>query len=242
VGQDLTYTIQVTNSGPDKAANATVEDVLPAGTTFKSVTAPDGWSCEHPAIGATGVVRCTTLVMDPGSATFTIVAHVRGPVSPAGITNTARAYSAAIDGDQTDNVATTTTSVIVRVAINISPGTFPNTLNRRGQANVAVLTTSAGEYGLTMPFDATTIDPLSVRFGPGSLVLAGGGAAETHGTGHPEDAFELDEITKDGDTDMVLHFRVASSGLLTTSTEACVAGTFGPGYRFFGCDSIVVVP
>jgi uncharacterized repeat protein (TIGR01451 family) len=243
VGKDLTYTVEVSNGGPDMAQNATFEDELPRGTTFRSISAPAGWSCDLPSVGAPGTVRCTNPSMAPGSASFSLVVRPGGAVSLGGIVNTARAYSAAIDHDLSDNTATTTTAVIVPVAINIQPGGFPNTVGSHGRANVAVLTTHAGEYGLPMAFDATAIDPLSVRFGSAAVVLSGsGGAREVHATGHLEDAYELDETTRDGDIDMVFHFRVADSGLTKASTEACVRGTFGGGSVFFGCDSIVIVP
>jgi hypothetical protein len=151
-------------------------------------------------------------------------------------------YSAAIDHDLSDNAATTTTAVIVPVAINIQPKAFPNIVGSRGQATVAVLTTRPGEYGLPLAIDATTIDPLSVRFGPSAVVMSGGGAAEVHAKGHLDDAYELDETTRDGDVDMVFHFRVSASGLTSTSAEACVRGTFVSGQTFLGCDSIVIVP
>ena len=105
---------------------------------------------------------------------------------------------------------------IVPVAINIKPGSFTNPLNLKsnGVIPVAVLTTEAGEYGLPLAFDATAIDPLSVRFGPLAVVTAGGGAPEAHGMGHLEDAVERsDETTRDGDLDMVLHFRTQQSAL-----------------------------
>jgi hypothetical protein len=109
---------------------------------------------------------------------------------------------------------------------------------------VAVLTTRAGEYGLPLAFDASLIDPLSVRFGPAPLAV--GGSTAIHGTGHLEDARELNEKTRDGDVDMVLQFRVGASGLTPASTEACVRGTFtAPGgavHEFFGCDSVKVTP
>jgi hypothetical protein len=180
--------------------------------------------------------------MAPGSATFSLVVRPGGSVSLGGVVNTARAYSAAIDHDQTGNAATTTTAVIVPVAINVQPGAFPNNVSRRGQATVAVLTTRVGEYGLPLAIDATTIDPLSVRFGSAAVVQSGGGATEVHGKGHLEDSYELDETTRDGDVDMVFHFRVSASGLTGASTEACVRGTFTSGSTFFGCDSVVIVP
>ena len=135
---------------------------------------------------------------------------------------------------------------MVPVAINIQPGGFPNSLNLSGQAAVAVLTTEAGEYGLPLAFDATTIDPLSVRFGPAS-VLAGpsGGAPEIHAAGHIQDARELNEKTRDRDLGMVLHFRVADSGMTLADVEACVIGTFtttAGTFTFYGCDSVKVTP
>jgi hypothetical protein len=106
-----------------------------------------------------------------------------------------------------------------------------------------VLTTSAGEYGLPLPFDATQILPLTTRFGPKQAITAGGGAAESHGRGHIEDVIERsDERTRDGDRDMVLHFDTQASQLTPSDTEACVRGRFGPSnFVFQGCDSITIL-
>ena len=73
-----------------------------------------------------------------------------------------------------------------------------------GAIPVAILTTSAGEYGLPLAFDATTIDPVSVRLGLSDTVwFETGGATPRHNRGHVEDSYELDEVTQDGDNDMV---------------------------------------
>ncbi len=75
------------------------------------------------------------------------------------------------------------------VAIDVKPGSFPNSVNpgSHGVIPVAVLS-DAG-------FDALTIDVATVRFsGPA-------GAPEAHGKGHPAD------VDGDGDLDLVLHFR-----------------------------------
>src|SRR5947209_10996941 len=48
-GSNLTYTITVTNNGPDTAANASWSDTLPLGTTFvEPLSTPGGWSCSTP--------------------------------------------------------------------------------------------------------------------------------------------------------------------------------------------------
>jgi uncharacterized repeat protein (TIGR01451 family) len=146
LGQNLTYTVEVTNAGPDMALNATLEDTVPSGTTFQSLTAPAGWSCTQPAPNATGSVVCTNPSMAPGTATFTVVVRV---VALTGtVTNTAHVSSAVVDANLANNTTSTTTQVLVPVAINIQPGGFPNSVNLKGRVTVAILTTSAGQYGL----------------------------------------------------------------------------------------------
>jgi hypothetical protein len=77
------------------------------------------------------------------------------------------------------------------------------------------------------------------------LLFGTGGALEIHNRGHLEDAFELDEVTKDGDLDMVLHFKASDSGLSLGDVEACVIGnwtdTGGVVHSFFGCDAVRIV-
>ena len=89
---------------------------------------------------------------------------------------------------------------------------------------MAVLTTGAGEYGLPLAFDAT--HPAAHRPVRDERRGLGGRRrlSETHGTGHPKDSYELDEVTQDGDIDMLLHFALADSGLTQSSTEGCVWG------------------
>ena len=106
---DLTYTIQVTNVGPDAADGAALDDTLPAGTTFASLGAPAGWSCATPNVGDTGSVNCTR---DAGLAvgvtqTFTLVVHVDSEVSPGTfINNTATVSSATTDPNDENNSST----------------------------------------------------------------------------------------------------------------------------------------
>ena len=65
-GQNLTYTITVTNNGPDPAGTVSLTDTLPAGTTFVSLSTPGGWSCTTPAVGAGGTISCSTCVDERG--------------------------------------------------------------------------------------------------------------------------------------------------------------------------------
>jgi uncharacterized repeat protein (TIGR01451 family) len=114
LGTDLTYTVQVSNNGPDSAQNATMRDVLPNGMTLGGVSAPAGWVCHTPIFGPPGPVECTTPVMAPGTATFTILAHVVSvPPSGTAAMNTARAFSADIDPNQANNSDVEQTTVDV---------------------------------------------------------------------------------------------------------------------------------
>lgn len=109
----------------------------------------------------------------------------------------------------------------VEVTIDIKPGSADNPINLRsgGVTPVAIVSTP--------DFDATTVDPSSVRFGPAK-------AAETHGRGHPQD------VNGDGVRDLVLHFTTRDSGITRGDTEGCLTGSTTTGQTIFGCDRVTV--
>jgi uncharacterized repeat protein (TIGR01451 family) len=110
---DLTYTIVVTNDGPDSAANVTLNDVLPPEVTFISLNAPADWQTTTPAVESTGTVTATNPTLTNGeTATFTLVVHVN-PAAAGGstISNTATVASASTDPAPENDSATTTTQV-----------------------------------------------------------------------------------------------------------------------------------
>ncbi len=112
-GERLTYTITVQNAGPDTATTVGLSDTLPAGTTFVSLSAPGGWSCTTPAVGANGTVGCSIAAFPVGSATFTIVVTVDW-LTPVGtvLWNAATLYSVTPDPDSEDRSSTVTTTVV----------------------------------------------------------------------------------------------------------------------------------
>ena len=243
VGDDATITFRkvITNNGPSSPIDA--ELTLTASASPGATVTPTNLVLAEPAleegelreVGEEFTVSCE----EPSSHTFTFT----NVIAPANAADT--------DPNPANNEAEVVLEIecVVPVLINIKPGGSPNSVNVRNQGviPVAVLTTAAGEGGLPVAFDATSIDPLSVRFGPADEVFAEtGGAFEAHRRGHIEDAFELDEVTMDGDLDMVLHFRTRETGLEAGDTEACVKGDWVDGsggvHSFFGCDSIRTVP
>ena len=114
-GGNITYTATVTNNGHDAAANVTLLDTLPSGTTFQSLTAPASWTCTTPASGSGGQVNCTVSSMDNGAtAQFVLVVGV--PCATANgtqITNSATVSSTTPDPNVAPN---NTASVAVTVS------------------------------------------------------------------------------------------------------------------------------
>ncbi len=238
---DVTLTKTVENFGPYGPIDVDV-NVTSAPTAGVSVAPPSAdQTITELAVGT------------PAEVTETFTLTCTGPgVQQVAFSNTV-APIGAIDPDLSNNVAETTVEVecVIPVAINIHPGSFPNSINlksKQGVIPVAILTTAAGEYGLPLAIDATKIDPLSVHFGPADLLFnvdPPGGATEFHGRGHIEDSFELDETAQDDDLDLVLHFQRPDTGLDFDDSEACVKGTIeigGTMFAFFGCDSITPRP
>ena len=112
---NITYTLQLTNAGPDAASGVVLSDPIPASTTFVSFIQNTGpiFTCTTPSVGATGAVACTATSFAAGAvATFTIVVKVDTSAAPGTITNTARVVAATPDLVPLNNSATATTTVV----------------------------------------------------------------------------------------------------------------------------------
>jgi len=97
----LTYTLMVTNHGPNAAPGTHILDTLPAGVTFVGASA----GCVQSA----GLVDCDLGALANGAST-TVTIQVT-PKARGVITNTASVGSSAPDPDRSDNTATTDTTV-----------------------------------------------------------------------------------------------------------------------------------
>jgi len=114
-GGSITYTTTVTNNGHDPAANVTLVDNLPSGTTFQSLAAPGSWTCTTPVVGSGGQVSCTVPSMDNGAtAQFSLVVGVPcATANGAQINNSAAVSSTTPDPNVAPN---NTASVAVTVS------------------------------------------------------------------------------------------------------------------------------
>jgi len=112
-GTDVTWTIDVTNDGPNGAGNVIVGDDVPAGTSFVSLSAPD-WSCTTPAVGSSGVIECTRdSLADGDTSSIAVVASVDCSVPDGTVIDNTATVSAETppDPDPTNDSATASFTV-----------------------------------------------------------------------------------------------------------------------------------
>ena len=119
VGRALTYTLTVTNNGPDAATGVTTTDALPGGVTFVSATSTAGKCAE-----SSGVVTCFAGALDIGETVTTTVVVI--PTATGVITNTASVSGDELDPDSTNNTATSQTTVVGGADLSISKADDPD--------------------------------------------------------------------------------------------------------------------
>lgn len=115
---------------------------------------------------------------------------------------------------------------ILEVSIDIKPGSSPSSINpsSRGKIPVAILTTDARDNQGT--FDATTVDPTTVRLGP---------------TGAEATRYSLEDVDGDGDVDLVLHFNVQDTGIQCGDGSVTLTGETFDGQKIQGNGAIRTV-
>jgi uncharacterized repeat protein (TIGR01451 family) len=111
----LSYSLQITNSGPDSANAVSLRDATPEHTTFFSIDQDSGptLACTTPSSGGTGVATCVAADFPLGGvAALTLWVRVDADAAVGStITNTAEVLAATLDPDSGNNSATATSDV-----------------------------------------------------------------------------------------------------------------------------------
>mgnify|MGYP002084466105 CR=1 FL=1 len=159
VGQPLTYTVTVTNSGPGVASAITTTHTLPPGTILTGAVPSQG-TCSH----LLGTVTCALGDL-PNGANATIVVGVIPNV--LGVITSSVSGSAAQTDPTTPNVANSTTTVVSNADVGVVIVDAPDPV-ASGQPLVATISvTNAG------PDDARDVTLTDVLSGSGTFSSIG---------------------------------------------------------------------
>ena len=113
-------------------------------------------------------------------------------------------------------------SGLTQILIDITPHDFPNGINLRSNGVIAVAILTNAD------FDARTVDPHTARFGK-------------YGYEAPAVQATLVDVDGDGDTDLLVHFRIQDTGIHCGVTTAIFTGYSVSGQASRGSDSVVPV-
>lgn len=120
--QTLTYTLTVTNNGPNAADNVVVTDTLPEGVTFYYT---DDVECEH----SEGTITCSLSSLANGeSKAFNIVVSIDASAR-GDLVNYANVTSDALDPDGDNNSASISNTVDYSADLQITKTASPNPVN-----------------------------------------------------------------------------------------------------------------
>jgi len=144
-GNDITYIQTVTNNGPASSTNATFTEVVPTSTTFASISAPAGWICTTPAVGATGTVTCTDASLASGaSANIIVVVNVASSIAATTITATSTVSSSTSDPNSANNSTTTATPVTTICDLAVTDSGTPSPVTAGNNITYTQVVTSSG--------------------------------------------------------------------------------------------------
>lgn len=172
------------------------------------------WAFPYPFSWGTA----THVQLDPTSSTFSTLTSAGLGVDGVELCQLRVNLVSSSSDFSVDNINLTP---ITTVDTDIKPGSDPNSINlkSKGLIPVAILTTES--------FDATTVDPPTVEFGP---------------NGEAPLRWAVEDVDDDGDLDLILHFKTQATGIAAGDTEATLTGALIGGAPFTGTDSVRTVP
>lgn len=109
------------------------------------------------------------------------------------------------------------------VIIDIKPGSDPNSINTKSKGTIAVAILGSDN------FDVNAVDVATLVFGPDRT-------APAHKAGG-----HIQDVTGDGLTDLVSHYRTQETGLAVGAIDTCLSGLLLNGTPIEGCDAVRIV-
>ena len=125
-GSNVTYTITVTNNGPD-AASATIVDNLPSGALLVSCASTGGGVCNNSPVANPHTVTFASLASGETETIMIVAATSASLLNGASLSNTVSiGNKSAVDPDPTNNSATATIAITAQAGpstLTVSPST-----------------------------------------------------------------------------------------------------------------------
>jgi len=168
---DVSYSISVSNFGPDAATNVSLADTLPGSMTFVSFTQDSGpaFNCGVPGTSTT----CTIASLPAGSsATFTFVGHVPSG-TPSGTTFTNVATVSSDSDPNSDNDSSTTSATVASADVGITKAGPASAIAGQNFDYVITLNNAGPDPATSASFSdtlppGTTFFALTQNTGPGA--------------------------------------------------------------------------
>lgn len=173
-GNNITYTQAITNNGPAAASGLTFTEATPTGTTFESVSAPAGWTCTAPAVGATGTITCTAASLAVGTeADILVVVNLPATTLAGTITATSAVATTTSDPNSANNTTTVATPVTVECDLSVTNSGTPSPVAAGSNITYTQVVTNSGPSNCsTGTFSEAT--PANTTFVSAAVVNANG--------------------------------------------------------------------
>jgi uncharacterized repeat protein (TIGR01451 family) len=204
-GQNIVYTVVVTNSGPLTANNTVVNDPTPAGLVFVSNSG-----------GCSGAYPCSLGNLAPGQSVTITSTYSVTAASGTQINNTATVSSATVDGNAINDSSTASTNATGPVA---DVGVFKSGPPQAAQSTVVEFSVAVFNHGPAAASNVVLSDPT-----PGGLILLSATAPCSGGFPCTIASIEGGAVVP-----ITVRYRVsATAGATITNTASASASTSDP--------------
>ncbi|HEY3129262.1 MAG TPA: hypothetical protein VGL91_07375 [Acidobacteriota bacterium] len=143
-GNNLIYTVKVTNNGPASASGVTMTDTLPSSLSFVSATSTVGGCLQ-----ASGTVKCTIGNLSSGAAATVTIVAITGPTGT--VTNTATVAGNETDGNTANNTARVSSTIAAPgvADLSISKAATPEPVTVGNKLTYSIAVANNGPSGAT---------------------------------------------------------------------------------------------
>jgi len=212
-GQQLTYTLVVTNLGPSNATGVTVEDTLPAGVSFVSATPSQGTVTE-----SAGVLTAAVGNLAVGAqATITVLVDVSASTRDT-LLNSATVSGNETETDETNNTDRVSTQVSTLIDLALDKAASPDPVTPGQQLTYTLTVTNSG------PSDATGVQVEDTLPSGVTFVSATSSQGTVSGSGSDVTA-DLGDLADGGQATITILVNVAAGASGTLVNSATVTGT-----------------